>query len=355
MVYDSQRGVTVLFGGNDGEVDLGDTWEWDGSNWILITDSGPAPRRLHDMAYDRTRGVTVLFGGTNYQQGLFGDTWEWDGTAWVQVADSGPCQRGNHAMVYDSARGVAVLFGGGPSFTQELGDTWEWDGTDWRLRLDSGSSARVYHRLAYDSARGVTVLFGGTSDGMRYGDTWEWDGTTWTQVHVAGPAPRSQHDMAFDSRRRVTVLFGGSLLDDTWEYGRQGAPFNDFFIDAVRIRFAYFPYQDGVEIEGAFTLGANSDGINPVNEDVAVDLNNASLTIPAGSFEEDDGEFVFKGVIKGAAVEMEIEAVGEIDYEFELEVAGATFRAIQNPVTVGLTIGDDTGTGKVRLEGELVY
>ena len=30
------------------------------------------------------------------------DTWEWDGTDWTQVADTGPSVRGLHSMVYDT-------------------------------------------------------------------------------------------------------------------------------------------------------------------------------------------------------------------------------------------------------------
>ena len=70
MVYDTRRGVMVLFGGEQLNEDLeyrskGDTWEWDGVNWIERTFSGPTPpaRAWHQMAYDSKRGVTVLFGG----------------------------------------------------------------------------------------------------------------------------------------------------------------------------------------------------------------------------------------------------------------------------------------------------
>ena len=43
--------------------------------WTQVTASGPPPRGFHAMAYDAGRGVTVLYGGWNDSVRL-GDTWE---------------------------------------------------------------------------------------------------------------------------------------------------------------------------------------------------------------------------------------------------------------------------------------
>ncbi|HYE62990.1 MAG TPA: kelch repeat-containing protein [Phycisphaerales bacterium] len=72
----------------------------------------PSGRNGHAMAYDSARGVTVLFGGDDGNGIRSGETWEWNGTKWRQVLVSGPSARRWHAMAYDSARGVTVLFGG---------------------------------------------------------------------------------------------------------------------------------------------------------------------------------------------------------------------------------------------------
>jgi len=62
MAYDSERGVTVLFGGWDGYDNLSDTWEWDGVDWVQRTPDDEAySRHEHAMAYDSVRGVTVLY------------------------------------------------------------------------------------------------------------------------------------------------------------------------------------------------------------------------------------------------------------------------------------------------------
>jgi len=82
MAYDSARGVTVLFGGNDGSYPYynykGDTWEWDGTTWTPRSLTGPSPRAGHAMAYDDARGVTMLFGGffDPAPYSFLGDTWE---------------------------------------------------------------------------------------------------------------------------------------------------------------------------------------------------------------------------------------------------------------------------------------
>jgi len=217
MAYDSVREVVVLFGGLNGgnersSVEFGDTWEWDGIQWRQVADTGPEPRMGHAMVYDSAKGVTVLFG-----RGGSEDTWEWDGVTWTKVADTGPSARGRHGMAYDSLRGVTVVFGGIP---RELGDTWEWDGTVWTQLGDNEVLARSRHAMVYDSDRGIMVVFGGMK-GSQLRDTLEWDGIEWKQVATSGPPRRMYHAMAYDSARKAIVLFGGwdgTPLADTWEY-----------------------------------------------------------------------------------------------------------------------------------------
>ncbi len=274
LAFDAARGVTVLFGGDDHYSSsiplLADTWEWDGTSWILRATSGPSARVAHSMVYDTVRGVTVLYGGwvepgdtwewdgvawtlrdsvgppiegpryhgmsfdqergvavlviTNGWWWSFSQTWGWDGLAWVrlrreceewtEVSSAAPLARSGSALAFDRARSVAVLFGGWNETA--LGDTWEWDGGTWSFRADLGPSPRERHAMAFDSARGVTVLFGGSEadgSGACLGDTWEWDGSSWTLVSESGPVPRAEHALAFDAARRVTVLFGGRYYD----------------------------------------------------------------------------------------------------------------------------------------------
>jgi hypothetical protein len=128
MAYDIARGVTVLFGGGDwgSESMSGETWEWDGSAWTQRSPArSPSARGLHAMAYDSRRQVTVLFGGAGYDGETsiyFGETWQWDGQEWIRRAVGGPWPRVLAAMAYDSDRDRLVLYGGSGSYAQ--GDTW---------------------------------------------------------------------------------------------------------------------------------------------------------------------------------------------------------------------------------------
>ena len=75
MVFDEARGVSVLFGGTGTTLsrDYGETWTWNGTDWLRRSTIGPAPRRDQAMAYDSVRSVVVLFGGYGNNQ-LLGDT-----------------------------------------------------------------------------------------------------------------------------------------------------------------------------------------------------------------------------------------------------------------------------------------
>ncbi len=110
---------------------------------------------------------------------------------------------------------------------------------------------------------------------------------------------------------------------------------------------------DEFEVEGTFTLGEGSDGIDPVAEDVIVKIGAYEITIPAGSFTlDDDGEFEFEGIIDGMEVEMEIELEDDGTFEFEIEVEGDDLPELGEPLEVTLVIGDDEGKATANVEHE---
>ena len=56
--------------------------------------------------------VSVLFGGASSGPGLHNDTWEWNGTAWLlRTLPSAPSARSGSALAYDQSRARIVLFG----------------------------------------------------------------------------------------------------------------------------------------------------------------------------------------------------------------------------------------------------
>ena len=109
--------------------------------------------------------------------------------------------------------------------------------------------------------------------------------------------------------------------------------------------------RDEFEVKGSFTLGAGSNGIHPPAEDVTLKIGTFSITIPAGSFREDKkGRFKFEGTINGVALEFAIRPLGGNSFEFQAQGEGADFTGTMNPVTVNLTIGDDSGSTTVNAE-----
>ena len=232
MAYDSHRNRIVLFGGADASKVRGDTWEWDGQKWTLMSLAGPGPRTFPTMTYDSLRRRVILFGGNRV---LFGrsrndnqyldDTWEWDGQRWSQIRATGPPARAEAVMVFDVKRGRSVLFGG-HTITEKgrnwLGDTWEWDGTRWVALQASGPSPRNGAAAIYDTDRERTVLFGGNTQQGVSGETWEWDGKQWTKNASAVVEGRFNSVMAYDELRREVIRFGGRFggraFGDTWEY-----------------------------------------------------------------------------------------------------------------------------------------
>jgi hypothetical protein len=212
----------VLFGGQATSGLLNDTWGWDGTLWTQSEDIGPSARCEHALAFDSIRERVVLFGGgtPGPPWTYFADTWEWDGTEWTQMADTGPALRLGYGMTFDTKIKRVVLFGGGNASTL-FADTWSWDGTEWTQEQDTGPSARNEHGLAYDAVRDRVVLFGGMDDNDTKNDTWEWDGSKWSRVADTGPAPRVEPGMVFDGTH--VLLFGGSgaaggVLGDTWSW-----------------------------------------------------------------------------------------------------------------------------------------
>jgi hypothetical protein len=70
-----------------------------------------------------------------------------------------------------------------------------------------------------------------------------------------------------------------------------------------------------------------------------------STTIPAGSFTRDKaGQFTFNGTINGVALKVQISSLGGATFACTAEGKSADLTGTVNPVTVILTIGNDSGS-----------
>ena len=209
MTYDSDRHVTVLFGGQN-STSLDEVWEWDGTNWANKTPgTRPWDVQATAIAFHAARHRTIMWGGYSQSHNSAYDvTWEWDGATWTKPSTTlSPSADAGHSLAYDSARQMVVLAGS----TAQGSATWEFDvNGQWNKRTPATPPGS--HRgigLAYDAARGVTVLFGGGASSNDLDDTWEWNGTDWAHTGTTGPSARRALAMTYDSLRGKIWLFGG--------------------------------------------------------------------------------------------------------------------------------------------------
>jgi hypothetical protein len=234
LAYDPVRQRVILFGGfqSSSLPRLGDTWEWNGTNWTQVSPSvSPAPRSGHRMTWDPVRQHVVLFGGRSDSAGgaiYFADTWAYVSGAWTQLASVGPSAREGGSVAWDPglSGGRVVAFGGLGS-AGARNDTWAWDGTSWTVvATGTAPTARVFFDVAFHPGLGKLVLFGGATGGgagaTLNAETWVFDRTTWTLLGSAsGPSPRSGVVVEWDPLRQKLMQFGGwngtTSFDEHWE------------------------------------------------------------------------------------------------------------------------------------------
>ena len=249
-VYDADRGVFVLFGGNRFDevsnslcgcgfpISLNDTWTWDRHAWTRHDlSTAPPPRSVSSIAFDPAAHSVVLFGGDAQYGGVslegdfLNDTWTWNGSSWTQrFPATSPEPRGmgvaigaqghQQNLAWDRASRRLILFGGATAFCPHVvlggdcafNDTWAWDGRSWsKLAPAASPTVRTNTAVVDDRGRGNVLLFGGYSGGFSfiYNDTWSWDGATWN-VHPPSGAPPPQYGsaIAYAGTLNGVVLFG---------------------------------------------------------------------------------------------------------------------------------------------------
>jgi len=124
MVFNSASGKVILFGGNEGPTFLesnnsNELWELNVKNdsWARSALQGslqPSPRRGALIGYDPNRNILLLFGGEN-ENGILSDTWEFlfATATWKQISDGAKVKpRVLGAMAYDHYNKRFQVFGG---------------------------------------------------------------------------------------------------------------------------------------------------------------------------------------------------------------------------------------------------
>ncbi len=223
LAYDRARKQAVAFGGG---ASTDDTYQLtrDARQWVKANrtwNPGPLLRQHPAMGWDGTSARTVLFGGNRDGVDL-GDTWEFDGTTWTQTSTSGPSPAIDSAMAWHVDARRLVLF-------DRAGDTWSYVDHAWTMLVPATAGATPVGRtnagFTYDSQRQRLVLAGGIyTSGVIADDVWELDVTTqtWQRLYVppGGPLPRASFGFAQLRPARSLVLFGGAtsgaIRGDLW-------------------------------------------------------------------------------------------------------------------------------------------
>jgi hypothetical protein len=145
--------------------------------------------------------------------------------------------------------------------------------------------------------------------------------------------PTTAGDLRIDSFASVASIFRAQL--------HSAVPFASLSVEA---ELKGSP-PSRFEVEGRLTLGAGSNGIDPTTEPVTLQLGTWTATISPGLFRRHrSGTFVYAGVVGGVALGARLTPRGGGTYAFLFEGSGGLGSGVTAPLSVTLTIGDDTGT-----------
>ncbi len=221
MAYDSDRRVTVLYGGSRDTPPYGyasDTWEWDGVTWTEKHPAHtPAPRRNHKMCYDSDRKRIYLWGGDG--AAFYADLWAYDGNDWTLLnntltAHSSGYPTTTPEIAYDSVRQRLVLVRNRAG-TDQNSETYEFDPetNQWTLVWpNNGFPAGYGGAMGFDSSRGVAVHFIAQGGAQLTIVSARWNGAAWAMDPMQSNSLINCifTNMDYDSTRRRLVIFGGT-------------------------------------------------------------------------------------------------------------------------------------------------
>lgn len=204
---------------------------------------------------------------------------------------------------------------------------------------------------------------------------------TWYRMVISGSMTQEVRASVYDDAGTVELIgvnlghnlgayTSGFRIGISQSMGSPGFPFpTDVALDSVRLtasrKLTSFnaaltltlgpqAHDDALGMLATFTLSQNSNGINPLAEEVRLQVGTFSTTIPAGSFRRAaNGAFEFWGVIGGVSLQLGIvpphrHAKESGAFELYATAKNANLTGTPVPVTVGLTIGDDEGSTTLK-------
>lgn len=129
-----------------------------------------------------------------------------------------------------------------------------------------------------------------------------------------------------------------------------------YSIDGVLKSFEHFsahaevePAKKEFEVNGSFLLASNSTGIDPINQEVSLQVGPFSTIIPAGSFrKQGSGSFHFEGIVNGVQMQVSIRSTAYGDFRFRAKGRKADLVGTTEPLTIRLIVGDNGGKATVE-------
>jgi hypothetical protein len=141
------------------------------------------------------------------------------------------------------------------------------------------------------------------------------------------------------------VNFEGLGVDQSDE---QSMPLGNLGFDigfsafTAKLNYYATTQQKGFSLISNLTLGSASQGINPVAEEVTLNIGTFTISIPPGSFQNNSpGHWTFVGVINGVSLQVVIQLTAPRQYIFGVNAQNVSLIGIQTPVTVALNFGND--------------
>lgn len=236
MIYDPSRKTVILFGGNkvlfgdstSGNTTLNDTWEFKNNSWQHVnTTTSPPARAEAGMAFNEINNTILLFGGyTLSNDGTrtlkrLNDTWEFNGSDWKLLSLQGPEPRSGCAMAFDKNLNRCVLFGGNIRSSKN-DPMWSWDGAKWdQVKTEAET---VYNTsMIFSDDKKMLIRYGGYNGKTRVDTTWYYSRTNDWQIlkTSVNPLPRNHACMVYDTGDSSTFLYGGHdgdyVFGDMWK------------------------------------------------------------------------------------------------------------------------------------------
>jgi hypothetical protein len=379
----SADGNTAIVGGPDFN-SLNSTVT--GATWVYTRSNGVWTQQGSKLV--GTGAVSVLSADGNTVVGGFlpAAVYTRSGGVWTQQASVpagtgavGNAEQGTSLSL--SADGNTVIVGG-PGDNSNAGAAWIFtrSGNVWTQQgsklVGTGAVGAAQQGNSVSlSADGNTALVGGPYDNPGFvggpsenpgiGAAWVFTRSNgvWTQqasklvgIGAVGTFVHQGWSVALSGDGNTAIV--GGPLDNApagaaWVFVQP--PTVSFSAFTAKLNIYFTPNQYGFALLSNFTLGSTSNGINPVTETVTLQIGTFTITIPPGSFQGrrisvprksalSPGDWTFVGVINGVTLEAVILLTAPHQYIFGVTAQKVNLIGTQTPVTVTLTIGNDSGT-----------